>query len=572
MGENLQRFHTMAKNIAELSSKIAMQLSNKTMQAELSELQYIFNRTLELDEHSRSGAESLKAMLAGLEIMQNHINAFSRITRNLHVLCRLIRIESARFDLTGHEFTALGEDVHKLTQDVEAGSSHLRDHSRALTLMIQENHSRVSLFRGGQQTNARFILDHAVVNVTSLEEKNRLSSQILSEATDRWKQISEDIGEIVSSLQFHDITRQRIEHVAAFLRHTAQGQQKSAEQNGPHQQAKMDPAFILQACSLQKSQLLNAGEEMEEAGNRMIQSVLQISKSIAEIAAQTLRINEGGKLAESSFVAGLEKSLVHLTKIISEYESANHEILTTLEYVSEKVKVLASFIGEIEHLGIEIRKVALNACIHSANAGDSGLALGVLAGFIHELSTETDTQIHLIARELQAIVSVADELSAGAHNGYKDDRKGAKQMAARMERMVELCCSMNADISSLMQSIESETEIMITELNASVSDLNAHRKMSHEIRNACEQLQKIASEIGSDDPLPGEETRGNRALEVQASSYTMERERDIHQSFLKSTGDLLTSSDKAVCCEPDEKHQFLKEENESELGNNVELF
>ena len=181
-------------------------------------------------------------------------------------------------------------------------------------------------------------------------------------------------------------------------------------------------------------------------------------------------------------------------------------------------------------------------------------------------------QIHLIARELQAIVSVADELSAGAHNGYKDDRKGAKQMAARMERMVELCCSMNADISSLMQSIESETEIMITELNASVSDLNAHRKMSHEIRNACEQLQKIASEIGSDDPLPGEETRGNRALEVQASSYTMERERDIHQSFLKSTGDLLTSSDKAVCCEPDEKHQFLKEENESELGNNVELF
>ena len=147
----------MAKNIAELSSKIAMQLSNKTMQAELSELQYIFNRTLELDEHSRSGAESLKAMLAGLEIMQNHINAFSRITRNLHVLCRLIRIESARFDLTGHEFTALGEDVHKLTQDVEAGSATSR-HSRALTLMIQENHSRVSLFRGGQQTNARFIL------------------------------------------------------------------------------------------------------------------------------------------------------------------------------------------------------------------------------------------------------------------------------------------------------------------------------------------------------------------------------------------------------------------------------
>ena len=74
--------------------------------------------------------------------------------------------------------------------------------------------------------------------------------------------------------------------------------------NGPHQQAKMDPAFILQACSLQKSQLLNAGEEMEEAGNRMIQSVLQISKSIAEIAAQTLRINEGGKLAESSFCCG----------------------------------------------------------------------------------------------------------------------------------------------------------------------------------------------------------------------------------------------------------------------------
>ena len=180
-GEDLQRFHAMAGHIAKLSFKIAKQMSDDSMQSGISGLQYIFNRILELDERSRSGAEALGSMLTGLEVMQHQLQAFARIIRNLHVLCRLIRIESARFDLTGQEFQTLADDVNKLTQEIETSLRRFQEQSDAMVAMIRGNYSRIGLFRGGQQENGRVILDHAVGDIKSLEEQNRLASRILTE-------------------------------------------------------------------------------------------------------------------------------------------------------------------------------------------------------------------------------------------------------------------------------------------------------------------------------------------------------------------------------------------------------
>ena len=54
----------------------------------------------------------------------------------------------------------------------------------------------------------------------------------------------------------------------------------------------------------------------------------------------------------------------------------------------ETVGEIATFVGDIEKIGEEIKLIALNAQIKSAYTGDEGAALGVLAEAIQRLSID----------------------------------------------------------------------------------------------------------------------------------------------------------------------------------------
>ena len=304
----------------------------------------------------------------------------------------------------------------------------------------------------------------------------------------------------------------------------------------------------------------------------MIRSIQGISQSILDIARQTRRNIEGGKSAGASFISDLQKSLGRLNDLIADYELTHREILATLKQISEHVSAMSAFTGEIQRLGMEIRKVALNACIHSAHSGQRGLALGVLAVSIHELSAETDSQIGRVSDALERIISAAGTLSAEAPQGEERTASGSEHMSTRVDEIVKLLCDMNADVTSLVKRIDSETDELIQSLNAAVGDIDAHRKMNAAIQSVHQQLAEIVSEVSARLPESERSLDKRALLQDHLSRYTMSRERDIHQSFLKSAGSVHSPLLESPPGEPDGTSGIMPAKETSELGDNVELF
>ena len=104
---------------------------------------------------------------------------------------------------------------------------------------------------------------------------------------------------------------------------------------------------------------------------------------------ETRRLVNETDASGSSFVSSLERGFSLIAQSLGEYDRINDQLSETIDHAAHTIGAMSAFIDEIEKIGIEIRMIALNACIRAAHVGEHGAALGVLADTIHDLSAET---------------------------------------------------------------------------------------------------------------------------------------------------------------------------------------
>ena len=207
-------------------------MSGREMTEATEGLRQIIARVEELESGSKQGTEVLRVILCRIDEMHRPLTGFAKIVRNLRVLCNFIKVESARLVTTDTGFTTLSEDVGKLAGKIEAKSADLFEQSMRLATRVSENLKRIDQFETSRHGQALHILEGTGHCLNSLTEKHRLSSAAVEDVNARWGRISRAIGEVVSSLQFHDITRQRIEHVKEALAEVTEETGRPAKEAG----------------------------------------------------------------------------------------------------------------------------------------------------------------------------------------------------------------------------------------------------------------------------------------------------------------------------------------------------
>jgi hypothetical protein len=75
---------------------------------------------------------------------------------------------------------------------------------------IRKNLDTVQSNKQKQSEQAHLVLDQILSCLKPIQHRQESSAVMLNDLSRRYQSISQSIGEIVSALQFHDITRQRI--------------------------------------------------------------------------------------------------------------------------------------------------------------------------------------------------------------------------------------------------------------------------------------------------------------------------------------------------------------------------
>lgn len=574
--ERLQDFYLRAKEISELSSSISARMSGEEAESVVAELRSIINRLKGLEDESQNDVATLTSILKGFESIRKNLAVFGKVVMILHMLCNSLRIESARIRESDSCLSTLVDDIKQLAANIEMRSDHLLNQADAMSNRIRENLTAIVKFKNMQQGRARLILQNTGENLTALTDRRKSSSVSMNGFAARWNLISRSIGEIVSSIQFQDITRQRIEHVIETLNgiHRNLNPQSAAKgRNGlirrflRNRSCEYIPEAIA-GCELQAAQLDHGKEEMTAAVNRIIGNLRDVAVQTGAISEETKAVAGWDGDAGQSYFEELRSGLSALVKFLAEYTDLSRELGRATGQVSETIGQMTMLVKEIEKIGIDMNMVALNACIHAAQIGEAGLGLGVLAESLHQLSVHTTEQIETIASNLKTLISTASGLAAETDAG-KDREDVGNQMTHHLEGFIKPLHEVHMDTAALLSRMEEAGKVFVSDIEKTVGGITVHGWVEGIIQEVNADLNTMISEMRSKLPEGAVIKRGGE-LGDAVQRYTMHSEREIHNAIL-----LADVPAQPVTEESDgfKASQVGTEKKKSEdLGDNVDLF
>lgn len=581
IGDKLQGFYSSAGEISRMSSSVAGLMAGEEIGGAIDGLQAIFERIEKLESGSEASAEKLKQVLGILDEMHEHLAGFEQTARVLRVLCVCTRIESARLGDRDIGFSTLAGDVDKLVEEIESKCTHLMEHSGNLSDLIRRTLANVLIIEAKQQGRARIIRESTLSNLVSLTDRHGSSSTGMQEISTRYKAISRSIGEIVSSLQFHDITRQRMEHAGSAI-------EALMKEESPTSGSTRRPAGSLHhlrragdMCELQAAQFRHARDELVSAVLNIISNLQGIASNVAQIAEETQKMVGAADELGRSFLSELENGFSSINRALCGYSESSNELSSAMGSVGSTLSDMSVYAADIESIGTKIKLIALNAIVKSCHIGDEGAALGVLAEAIHRLSVETCHRTATVCESFKSIIAAAEALTVGIGTQDGGRIEEVDSLSETLKNLLDRLRNLNGSIVSLLTRMDEEGRALSGNIEQTVSSIDVHERVDQVLSGVVAQLEEVVALSHSLAPASDDSDREDQLKELEAS-YTMEGEREVHKAMVSSAQSGKRAEgivDISVEAEPVKADEVVDicgsgsdSGGEEDLGDNVELF
>lgn len=584
IGEKIQEFHQRASDISSMASQIAGKISGREMQDVYEKFSQISAITGNLSHGMGEEKNTISVILEHFDALRKPLADFEKVVRNLNVLCNFIKIEIARLGLDDTSFYKLSDDVGRLANVIGQIIKSLVDQSGAAVFSLKENIVLIEKCDERQKVQAALILKKINANLSAISEKNIVSSKTIADISQTWERISQNVGEVVQSLQFHDITRQRVDHAREALEGLPQKldvwerEKKTLpflrilnHQDAPSVSApsgvyrKTD--LVADLFDLQAAQIMSAEQGLMEAMERILQSLRFVMKDAVDISRNILLVTGQNGGGQDTFLAQMEKDVNALAGFADEVARIKQDLTAAMSALSETALGMAAFVKDMEKIGIEMQRLAVNARVHAAHLGERGATLGVLAEAIHQLSMETSSMVQSIMSALQAVAENAGRLSGMAK------AEGGGRLTRIREDFITILAplkTMESELAVLLPRMEQSGVLLANDIGDLVDGVHIHEKISSGLVQVVSYLRATVDRVSAAGDKRTEGRKDDYLGEV-SGKYTMHSERATH---LASTGGQVEMPG-AAAAPPTEKilpATPASGNDGGELGDNVELF
>jgi methyl-accepting chemotaxis protein len=119
-------------------------------------------------------------------------------------------IEAARVGEHGRGFSVVASEVRRLSKRSHEFSDRIRVHLKEVRTGLSNTYGNMRMLSAADMEHALQIKEDVVSLTRSLEDKNREVAETVSCINEISKEIAQDVRNVVVSLQFHDITSQKL--------------------------------------------------------------------------------------------------------------------------------------------------------------------------------------------------------------------------------------------------------------------------------------------------------------------------------------------------------------------------
>lgn len=552
VGEKLMAFLSAARNIRTEISQLADSISGDSGERACSALASVLHRSTAMKDRAEEASRKLGGLRHDADKIQRCFSGFHEIVLSFQVAATLARIETARLGASQSGLGHLADEVRSCTENIGKRVEHALQAAAGLEQYIdvaiqvvsdrdlQQLEALPSLVGTVQEALAAFRLRQQQANATSVSLAREFAA------------FSEAINRLVEALQFHDITRQQVEHVIESLDHVL----SDCDGRGPT--TRLSPADV-GVMDLQRQQLLGAAETFASSVQRVKQELTQAATRGQEMEAETKTLL--GFVAEdqqSSFFADMERCFAGVLGAVESCAAVQDDMTSTTGELQRATAGLQSCVDDVRTIWLQVNRLALNATIEAIHLGPAGEPLSVVAGSMLTLHGNAEQRSDETGDSLATLRgAVLSMIPASTHFPTSPVPSDSDAMLDELKTSIaELSASSERSLTCSKQISAIAAALCADVLSASDS-FTVGKLVEETLDRSCGTLQRISAESDVD---PARTTSG---LEYLAAQYTMLAEREVHDRVTAKAVSSLSNEEPACPAA-----LALPED----LGDGVELF
>lgn len=475
-------------------------------------------------------SRSLSNILSIIEAADARLSGFKTIVKHLQIVGISTRIEQGRFD-DGGKFGMLSDHVEKLSVVIASKTREIFRETVLLRQAVQQSAPALLSMENVMSGRTKNIMNNINSGFSRLFETRSSSAKTAVFLNEGSREVSSNMSEVISSLQFHDITRQQIEHVIeAFEELSIESRPASGDET---------TEILRELGGLQIDQLNHARKEMASAVNTIVDRLQGITRCLSGIMQEIDGSVNADNQEEGSFLTDLRQSFSYILSLLNQNREMGERLAEDMHRVSSLLDRISLFVTDIEEIAIDMQVVAINAQIRAAQVTGNGAALGVLATAIRNLSDTTMIQTQEMVNAIESLRLTAQELDEqGSHDDYQAE---VGFVTGEINALLDALEGSQHRLSLLLTDLKKETGELNHGVETVIKGTSAAARAEVVVSGIISNLREIIGSEGINGPR--KEMKDGDRLARLAERYTMDQERSIHQTHINRTASSLNTFD-----------------------------
>jgi methyl-accepting chemotaxis protein len=352
-------------------------------------------------------------------------------------------------------------------------------------------------------------------DVNTFQNQQRETAKLSSMLAGELDSVTRTLGGVATSIQFHDITRQQVEHVIGAL--------EGLLRSGSTADLSASGGALVR---LQKAQLKSAAAAFAVSTAKIGSDLKGVAATVGEMAAGSNRIDGLGRQEKDSLLGGIESRFASIARAVTELHSLEHSTRATVTDLQSVSQDLGVAVSEIQSIEIQLSMISLNAVISANHIAAQGEVLIVIAGAIRELrmksalrSSDAKAAIHSISEAVQSFQRIYTEGAAEAGDASEET------FLANLNHDVGDLQSAGASNAAAAAAVAALADTLVASLQKARDHFAIGDLFAETAGRCCRLLDAVAAQAqppgASDAALPWN----------LDESYTMQAERDVQRAL-----------------------------------------
>lgn len=513
VGGNLMVFLTASRQLHSDIGGLTDLVSGEQAEQACSALVSVRRYVQETQQRSEDDARALADLQAAAGRIHSRFSTLGKIALSFHITAILARIETAHLARYREDLGNLADEVRSCSDAILSRANQVLEAVAALDSRIAFTLCEVSRLEATRRKELPCLLAAVEKDLEIFSARQKLAVNESSKLAADLNSVTKDLGAIATSIQFHDITRQQVEHViealAGLLRTTPQ---RALSSSG---------ASLVQ---VQSAQLKSAAAAFGQSTQKIDSDLEAIAVRVEEMLSVSESILGLGHDEKTSFLSDMQHRFTAVLRTIGESQSLEHSTRTVIADLDGLSQRLRSSVTEVQAIEIQLSRISINAAISASHVGSPGDPLNVVAGAVQALQVECASRSRDAETDLDSIGEIIGCLASGDARDADttSDATLTGELSTRMDNLRAASDSSAIAASAVAALAESLCKnLQEAREHAGIGDIFAET-----VTRSCDLLDAIAAQVqpsGCFHPTVIEDASQER--------YTMHTERDIHQAI-----------------------------------------